>query len=90
MLIIYYVAVLGAMSLLSFAAFVIDAFIARQSTRSARIPELCLLLLTGLGGAIGSGGAMLLFRHKTRKPSFCFTVVVSLLIQGAEALYIAF
>ena len=90
MLIIYYVAVLGVMSLLSFAAFGIDVFIARQSTRGTRIPELCLLLLTGLGGAIGSGGAMLLFRHKTRKPSFLFTVALCLVIQGAAALYLAF
>lgn len=90
MLIIYYVAVLGAMSLLSFAAFGIDAFIARQSTRGNRIPELCLLLLTGLGGAIGSGGAMLLFRHKTRKASFIFAVTVSLVIQAFAAFYLAF
>ena len=42
-----------------------------------RYPEILLLGLALLGGAYGAGMGMLLFRHKTRHPSFTITVSIS-------------
>ena len=39
-------------------------------TNRYRIPEKTLLLIVFLGGIIGSGLAMLFFRHKTSKASY--------------------
>lgn len=41
-----------------------------------RFPEFLLLGLAMLGGAYGAGMGMLLFRHKTRHPSFIITVSI--------------
>ena len=46
-----------------------------------RIPEVVLLLLAFVGGALGALCAMLMFRHKVRKPKFYVTVPILLLIQ---------
>lgn len=45
-----------------------DKFLAKNQKR--RISELTLLSFVFLGGTIGSGIAMLLFRHKTEKKSY--------------------
>lgn len=45
-----------------------DKFLARNQKR--RIPEQTLLSFVFLGGTLGSGIAMLLFRHKTAKKSY--------------------
>lgn len=42
-----------------------------------RYPEILLLGLAILGGAYGAGMGMMLFRHKTRHPSFVITVSIS-------------
>jgi uncharacterized membrane protein YsdA (DUF1294 family) len=49
--------------------------------RRRRIPEKTLLSLTALGGTIGTGIAMLFFRHKTAKTSFLWKFFGILLLQ---------
>lgn len=53
---------------MSFLIFATDKFQAKNNRM--RIPENTLLVVTFLGGSIGSILAMLLFRHKTSKRSF--------------------
>ncbi len=38
--------------------------------RAMRVPEYVLLLIGFLGGTVGAFLARIIFRHKTRKPSF--------------------
>lgn len=49
--------------------------------RRRRISEKTLLSLTALGGTIGTGIAMLFFRHKTVKPSFLWKYFVIMMLQ---------
>lgn len=55
-------------SIAAFGVFMFDKDSARRNAR--RTPEYTLLLLTALGGTLGAGLAMLLFRHKTAKSTF--------------------
>lgn len=55
-------------SLLTFVAFGVDKRRARKNER--RVPERTLHTLTVCFGAAGAILAMVLLRHKTRKPSF--------------------
>ena len=55
-------------NLIAFLSIVYDKFLAKNQKR--RIPERTLLSFVFLGGTIGSGIAMLLFRHKTAKKSY--------------------
>lgn len=56
------------MNVIAFFAYGLDKLKAVRHWR--RIPEALLLLLSFLGGSIGSLMAMSLFRHKTQKPLF--------------------
>ncbi|SHL35840.1 DUF1294 domain-containing protein [Flavobacterium saccharophilum] len=56
-----------------------DKYLARKNKR--RIPENTLFLLEAIGGTIGLLLAMLLFRHKTSKPSFIVKFFGIFLIQ---------
>jgi uncharacterized membrane protein YsdA (DUF1294 family) len=51
-----------------FALTAYDKYLAKANKH--RIPELTLLSFVFVGGAIGSGFAMLIFRHKTSKTSY--------------------
>lgn len=72
---------IACMNILAFAVFVWDKAMANGGRQ--RIPESSLLLLTMAGGEIGSIGAMLVVRHKTRKRAFlwkfwlCFLVGIA-------------
>ena len=46
-----------------------------------RIPEIVLLLLAFIGGAIGALCGMWLFRHKVKNPQFYITIPILLIIQ---------
>lgn len=59
---------MGALSALAFALYGWDKVLAKLHRR--RIPETALLCCALLGGSAGALLAMVLFRHKIRKPSF--------------------
>ncbi|DAB38868.1 MAG: hypothetical protein A2023_07295 [Sulfuricurvum sp. GWF2_44_89] len=61
----YLIAILITLNLLSFVTFGIDKYLSIHKKR--RISENRLLLLTILGGSVGSLAAQKLFNHKTRK-----------------------
>ena len=68
--------------ILNVVAFLItgyDKLLAIQQKR--RISERMLLSFTFIGGIIGSGLAMLLFRHKIAKASYLFKFSAILIIQ---------
>lgn len=68
-----------AISILSFLLFGLDKQKARQNKR--RISEFTLLLVSFLGGSLGSFLAMFIFRHKTSKTSFKIKFGLILLAQ---------
>ena len=55
-------------SLITFGVFAYDKL--RAGLGGRRVPEATLYLLSGLLGAPGGLAAMLVLRHKTRKPAF--------------------
>ena len=69
------------LSCLGFCLTVWDKHLAR--IHSWRIPEAVLLATALLGGAAGVLLAMLLRRHKTRKPLFCLCVPLCCVLQAA-------
>ena len=75
---------LGLINALSFAIYGWDKFLAIKNKR--RVSEFNLLLLTGIGGTIGSLLAMYLFKHKTSKFSFIL-MFYSILIRQIILLY---
>lgn len=59
--------------------FFVYAFDKRQAIYNGwRVPEVILLLL---GGYIGALSAMIMFRHKIKKPLFYITIPILLTIQ---------
>jgi len=74
-----YVAWLGAWSVATFAAYLIDKTQARRG--SWRIPEIGLHSLAVVGGAIGGWVGLLGLRHKTRHPLFPLVLAVALTAQ---------
>ena len=56
-----------------------DKYLAKNHKR--RISEKKILTFVGIGGTIGSGLAMLVFRHKTAKRSYLFKFWSIVLIQ---------
>ncbi|MFM9958111.1 MAG: DUF1294 domain-containing protein [Phycisphaerales bacterium] len=67
---------LGWLALWNAATFVVfawDKF--RAKSGAGRVPEKRLFLMIWLGGAVGAAIAMVLLRHKTRKPTFTLAVV---------------
>ena len=68
-----------AISILSFLLFGLDKQKARQNKR--RISEFTLLLVSFLGGSLGSFLAMFIFRHKISKTSFKIKFGLILLAQ---------
>jgi len=76
---------LGTASLTAFFLFGLDK---RRALRGKwRISERTLLLVTLLGGSAGALLAMLLFRHKIRKPKFYLGVPACLLLHIALLLF---
>lgn len=74
---IYYI----PLNLLTFLIMGFDKFRAR--TRQRRIPERVLLTLGWLGGFLGLLLGMQIFRHKTRKPYFWISAIISCVLHAA-------
>ena len=64
-ILLYYFLIIN---LLAFLLIAYDKYLAKNQKR--RIPEKTLLSFVLIGGTIGSGLAMLTFRHKTAKKSY--------------------
>lgn len=63
-------------NIVSFIVFFVDK---RKSIKNKwRIKENTLHLFSFIGGVYGSIAAMLLFKHKTRKPKFCIITAIAL------------
>jgi len=79
-LIIELIILIIALQILPFLIYGIDKLFAKLGF--FRIPEKALLATTFIFGIIGSIAAMMIFKHKTRKPSFQhdFTVIALLRI----------
>lgn len=77
---------LMAISILAFVFFWFDKDSAKRGARRTR--EDTLLLLVALGGALGAGLAMLLFRHKTSKRPFVgrFWLLLALQVAGVAVI----
>ena len=85
-----YLIVIGVMSLVSFALFMVDNFIAVGSLSGARIPEYVLFVSMALGGGIGGLLGMVIFSHKTRKLSFKILSIFSCVVIVATAIALFF
>lgn len=70
-ILIWYVSVIN---FLAWMIYGVDKW--RAKSGKWRIPERTLLLLALAGGSLGALAAMLMFRHKTRKPKFVISVPV--------------
>ena len=66
-------------NLVAFSTIGIDKRLAIQQKR--RVSELNLLFTSVIGGTIGSGLAMLIFRHKTSKMSFLWKFFIIGILQ---------
>ena len=78
---------LAAINLIAAAVTFFDKRAARRHRE--RVPEATLLFLAAVGGAAGEYLAMLLARHKTRKPKFAVGVPLMLLAQAALIVWLA-
>ncbi len=70
-ILIWYVSVIN---FLTWMIYGVDKW--RAKSGKWRIPERTLLLPALAGGSLGALAAMLMFRHKTRKPKFVISVPV--------------
>lgn len=61
--------------------------IAAKKWQKSRVPELFLLFLATLGGAVSMLGCMLIIRHKTRHKKFMLGLPAIILLQAGIILY---
>ncbi|MEN9910008.1 MAG: hypothetical protein RLZZ540_3167 [Bacteroidota bacterium] len=76
-----------ALNLFAFSIIGYDKYLAKNNKR--RISEKTLLTFAFIGGTIGSGLAMLIFRHKTSKTSYLWKFWIIVFIQ-ITLIYLAF
>lgn len=75
-------------NILTFAVYAFDKHQAYYA--KFRVPELVLILLAVIGGAFGALIAMLMFRHKVRKPLFYITVPLLVLLMCVGSIFLDF
>jgi uncharacterized membrane protein YsdA (DUF1294 family) len=68
----------GVFSALTFVMFGWDKW--RATRGENRVRESTLLFISVIGGALGGLAAMLVVRHKTRRPLFWFVLCVALFV----------
>ena len=79
-ILLIYCAVLLLMSFFTFIIYAKDKRMSKGNS-AKRIQEKTLLGFTAFGGALGAFLARLVFRHKTNKIYFSFTIYMSLLFE---------
>lgn len=65
-------------NIISFFIFALDKFLAIKHKN--RVSEKNLLLISLIGGSIGSLVSMIIFRHKIRKPKFIILIPLFIII----------
>jgi len=80
----------SALLAINLVAFVLWTWDKRQAIRGGwRVPEACLHTMAVLGATPASFAAMLVLRHKVRKPVFWVLYVVFTLFQIASIFYLS-
>lgn len=79
-LLLIYIGYILLLSILTFFAYGRDKSLAKKSN-GKRMKEKTLLGLTAFGGAIGAFLGRIVFRHKTDKIYFSFTIYMSILFE---------
>ena len=83
-------AALAALVLVNLVEFALMGWDKRRARRGEwRVRERTFFLLALLGGALGGGAGMRVFRHKTRHWYFRYGLPTILALQGALALWLA-
>lgn len=70
---------LAAGQIMAFIIYGVDKALAKA--KGSRVPELALCAATVLFGILGSGAAMMVFRHKTAKTSFKAKFAVAVVLR---------
>lgn len=84
---IYAIAIyLAAITLITFIAFAIDK--SKSKSKSRRIPERTLLIMSALGGSLGALLAMHFVRHKTLHAKFKYGIPAMLIAHIALLAYV--
>lgn len=82
----YIITYLLIINLIGFLAMGIDKFKAKRGYW--RIPEGTLIMITALGGGIGTLLGMYIFRHKTKKMKFTIGIPTILIAEIIIAIFI--
>lgn len=84
---IYAIAIyLAAITLITFIAFAIDK--SKSKSKSRRIPERTLLIMSAIGGSLGALLAMHFVRHKTQHAKFKYGIPAMLAVHIALLAYV--
>lgn len=84
---IYAIAIyLAAITLITFIAFAIDK--SKSKSKSRRIPERTLLIMSAIGGSLGALLAMHFVRHKTQHAKFKYGIPAMLAAHIALLAYV--
>lgn len=84
---IYAIAIyLAAITLVTFIAFAIDK--SKSKSKSRRIPERTLLIMSAIGGSLGALLAMHFVRHKTQHAKFKYGIPAMLIAHIALLAYV--
>ena len=84
---IYAIAIyLTAITLITFIAFAIDK--SKSKSKSRRIPERTLLIMSAIGGSLGALLAMHFVRHKTQHAKFKYGIPAMLIAHIALLAYV--
>lgn len=84
-------AIIIPLAAINLAGLVITGFDKRRAKlHKWRIPEKAFFIISIFGGALGIYTGLLLFRHKTRHPSFMLGIPVIFLLELAAACFLFF
>lgn len=79
--------IFAIINIISFVLMALDKYFAIR--KRWRISEMTLLLISALGGSLGTVIGMIVCRHKTSKAKFRYGVPVLILLQWGSCLWMA-